>query len=68
MNANANASEIMAEGKNRVIAVVDDAAKKALVTCQSDWGYRTRDEAVERILHEYPVLRARVAELEADRK
>ncbi len=58
----------MAEGKNRVIAVVDDVAKKALVACQNEWGYRTRDETVERILHEYPALRARVAELEADKK
>ena len=51
-------------GKNKVIAVVDDEAKSFLVHYQTENKFRTRDDSVESILHEFPKLQERIKELE----
>lgn len=43
----------MSTGKNRVNAIVDDEAKEVLVSYQQKHKLTTRDEALERILHEF---------------
>ena len=43
----------MGTGKNKLYPVVDDEAKKNLVIFQANEGLRTRDDAVEKILHMY---------------
>ena len=53
-------------GKNKVIAVVDDEAKAFLVHYQTENKFRTRDDSVESILHEFPKLQERIKELEAE--
>lgn len=53
-------------GKNKVIAVVDDEAKAFLVHYQTENKFRTRDDSVESILHEFPRLQERLKELEAE--
>jgi len=44
--------------------VVDDEAKAFLVNYQETMKFRTRDDSVESILHEFPKLQERVKELE----
>jgi polyhydroxyalkanoate synthesis regulator phasin len=51
-------------GKNKVIAVVDDEAKAFLVHYQTENKFRTRDDSVESILHEFPKQEERINELE----
>ena len=41
-------------GKNKLYPVVDDEAKRNLVMFQAKEGLRTRDDAVEYILHMLP--------------
>ena len=41
-------------GKNKLYPVVDDEAKRNLVMFQAKEGLRTRDDAVEMILHKLP--------------
>lgn len=65
----------MGTGKNKIFPVIDDEAKKNLVVFQAKEGLRTRDDAVEKILHMLPTwqeqevrikkLTDRIAELEA---
>jgi len=67
-NANVNAdarSDSKMPGKNRVIAVVDDEAKAFLVHYQEKNKFRSRDESVESILHEFPKLEVKIKEMEA---
>ncbi len=45
----------MGTGKNKLYPVVDDEAKKNLVVFQAKEGFRTRDDAVEKILHMLPI-------------
>jgi len=66
----------MGTGKNKIFPTVDDEAKKNLVVFQATEGLRTRDDAVEKILHMLPTWQAqekrikkltdRIAELEAE--
>lgn len=66
----------MGTGKNKIFPVIDDEAKKNLVVFQAKEGLRTRDDAVEKILHMLPTwqeqevrikkLTDRIAELEAE--
>jgi len=42
-------------GKNKLYPVVDDEAKRNLVMFQAKEGLRTRDDAVEHILHMLPI-------------
>ncbi len=68
----------MGTGKNKLYPVVDDEAKKNLVVFQANEGLRTRDDAVEKILHMLPTwqeqeerikkLTERIAELESSIK
>lgn len=51
-------------GKNKVIAVVNDEAKAFLVHYQEREKFRTRDDSVESILHEFPKQEERIKELE----
>ena len=44
----------MGTGKNKLYPVVDDEAKKNLVMFLAKEGLRTRDDAVEHILHMPP--------------
>lgn len=65
----------MGSGKNKIFPTVDDEAKKNLVMYQAEEGLRTRDDAVEKILHMLPTwkkqekiieeLTAKIAELES---
>ena len=66
----------MGEGKNRLSPIVDDVAKENLVSYQRKNGIKTRDDAVEKILHMLPTwqeqevrikkLTDKIAELEAE--
>ena len=66
----------MGTGKNKIFPVIDDEAKKNLVVFQAKEGLRTRDDAVEKILHMLPTwqeqevrikkLTDKIAELEAE--
>lgn len=47
----------MGEGKNRVNVIVDDEAKENLANYQTKAGLKTRDDAVEAILHKVPKWR-----------
>jgi len=51
-------------GKNKVIAVVDDEAKAFLVHYQTENKFRTRDDSVESILHEFPKQEMKISKLE----
>ena len=59
----------MGTGKNKLYPVVDDEAKKNLVMFQAKEGLRTRDDAVEHILHMPPTWEAQedlIKKLQAD--
>lgn len=68
----------MGSGKNKLYPVVDDEAKRNLVMFQAKEGFRTRDDAVEKILHMLPIwqeqegrikkMTERIAELESSIK
>ena len=51
----------MGEGKNRVSVIVDDPAKKNLLVFQTQSKLKTRDDAVEEILHKVPEWEAQEA-------
>jgi hypothetical protein len=56
-------------GKNKLYPVVDDEAKRNLVMFQAKEGLRTRDDAVEHILHMLPTWQAQedlIKKLQAD--
>jgi hypothetical protein len=57
--------EVDMSGKNRINTIVDDEAKNVLVQHQLSKGFRTRDEALEDILHEFPKLKAKASDAEA---
>jgi len=54
----------MGEGKNRISVIVDDPAKESLLTYQRQAGIKTRDGAVEEILHKVPEWQAKIEALE----
>jgi hypothetical protein len=54
----------MGEGKNRISVIVDDHAKENLLTYQRQAGLKTRDHAVEQILHNVPEWQAKINALE----
>ena len=59
----------MGTGKNKLYPVVDDEAKKNLVVFQAKEGFRTRDDAVEKILHMLPIWQEQedlIRKLQAD--
>ena len=59
----------MGTGKNKLYPVVDDEAKKNLVVFQAKEGFRTRDDAVEKILHMLPIWQEQenlIKKLQAD--
>ena len=59
----------MGTGKNKLYPVVDDEAKKNLVVFQANEGLRTRDDAVEKILHMLPTWQEQedlIKKLQAD--
>jgi len=56
-------------GKNKLYPVVDDEAKRNLVIFQAKESLRTRDDAVEMILHKLPTWEAQedlIKKLQAD--
>ncbi|VVB69653.1 Uncharacterised protein [uncultured archaeon] len=54
----------MGEGKNRISVIVDDLAKENLVAYQMQARIKTRDGAVEEILHKVPEWQAKIKALE----
>jgi len=54
----------MGDGKNRISVIVDDHAKESLLTYQRHAGIKTRDGAVEQILHKIPEWQAKIKALE----
>jgi len=59
----------MGTGKNKLYPVVDDEAKKNLVVFPAKEGFRTRDDAVEKMLHMLPTWQAQedlIKKLQAD--
>jgi hypothetical protein len=45
---------LIGSGKNRANVIADDEAKQVLLSYQTKAGIKTRDEAVELILHSVP--------------
>jgi TolA-binding protein len=52
-------------GKNRLSVIIDDSAKEILLVYQRQARIRTRDEAVERLLHNVPQWQAQEAKIKA---
>jgi len=52
-------------GKNRLSVIIDDSAKEILLVYQRQARIRTRDEAVERLLHNVPQWQAQEAKITA---
>lgn len=51
-------------GKNRISVIVDDVAKKNYVNYQTKEGIKTRDDAIESILHNIPTWQAQEASVQ----